>query len=259
MSNNNLFISIIDENLADKVFTEKIDFNIELALFALPNVLDDQNLWGLVERITKLLGQWPIRRSMHGPVIDLYYDSRDQKVRDLARERIGQGLAIAEKLKAEFMVAHSTFVPLQPSKKYAPLWLERSIEFWSEMARQARDKGVTIVFENIFDASPTLLKQVITEVASPNFKACIDIGHLNIFSKVAIEEWIDVLNQDIVYIHAHNNYGVLDEHNGLADGTFAYGKFFQTLQQYGLQPVVTLELRKIEDIETSRQIIEPLL
>ena len=98
MDTKNIFISIIDESLADKLFTAKIDFNIELALFALPHVLDDQNLWGMVDNVKKALEHYPIRRSMHGPVIDLYYDSRDKKVRDLARERISQGLAVAERL-----------------------------------------------------------------------------------------------------------------------------------------------------------------
>jgi sugar phosphate isomerase/epimerase len=255
MNKDNVFISIIDENLADKVFTSKIDFNIELALFSLPHILDDPKVDAMVEKVKNVLDRYPIRRSMHGPVTDLYYDSRDKKVREFARERIRQGLAIAEKFEAEFMVAHSTFNPLQPSKKYAPTWLERSIEFWSEMAGYASEKGVTVVFENIFDASPTLLKEVITEVASPNFKACIDIGHLNIFSKVAIEEWIEVLNEKIVYIHAHNNYGTIDEHNGLADGTFDHATFFKSLQRYHLEPAVTLELRRIEDIEPSKRIL----
>ncbi|MFC1809254.1 sugar phosphate isomerase/epimerase family protein [Candidatus Omnitrophota bacterium] len=260
MNVEDVFISIIDEALAEDLFTATIDFNIELALFSLPHILEDPHLDAIIQKVNHVLSQHSIRKALHGPVVDLYYDSRDSKVRKIAWERILKGLSIAEELGAEIMVVHSTFNPLfRASKKYPEAWVARSITFWNEMAQIAEEKKITVVLENIFDEEPTLIKEVIRGVNSSYFKACIDTGHINIFSKVSSEKWVSVLGNDLAYLHIHNNSGIIDEHNGVQNGTFDFPLFFRAVKDNRLNPICTLELRRIEDIEPSKKILAKLL
>ena len=259
MNSNDIFISIVNEAMEEQFFTADITTNFELALFSVPHVLDG-DLTATIARVREVLGKHPIRKAIHGPVMDLYYDSRDPKVQELAAYRIRQGLTAAAGIGAECMVAHSTYNPyFECSPKYRPVWLERSARFWQELVRDAAAQKVTVVIENIFDPQPGMVKELIQAVDSPFLKASIDTGHLNIFSRVPVAQWIETLGPDLVHTHLHNNYGTLDEHNGLDDGTFDFDEFFMLLKKHGRHPQLTIELKHPEAIESSRKRLEGLI
>lgn len=259
MHNDDIFVSIIDDTMEQYLFSADIDFNIEVALFAKPRILD-ADCAGMVAKVRDALGRHPIRKAIHGPVKDLAYDSSDPKIVAVARERIMQGITIASDISAEVMVAHSTFNPLfRASPNYEQSWVAKSIAFWRELVTYAQAKNVIIVLENIFDDTPVLINDVIRGVDSPYFKACIDTGHLNIFSHTQIPVWIDTYQDQLHYVHVHNNYGTIDEHNAVSDGTFDFETFFSCLQRYGISPILTLELRRIADVAPSQQALRTLL
>lgn len=64
----------------------------------------------------------------------------------------------------------------------------------------------------------------------PNFKACLDIGHVNAYSHQTVEEWIKALGERIGYVHLHNNDGTRDTHQGLEHGTLSIQRVLQQLK-----------------------------
>jgi len=259
MKKENIFISIIGEAGKEELITAEFTTNSEVASFSLPHILEAPDLSEKVGSVKGRLNKPGMRVGMHGPVMDLYYDSRDPKIKQVARQRILQGLDIAGELGAEFMVAHSTFNSLAASEKYPANWRQKAADFWKEIMPVAERKKVRIVFENIWDKRPEMIREVIDDVQSDYFKACFDTGHYNIFSEVNIDEWIAVWGDTLSHLHLHNNFGEFDEHNGFANGTFDFEPFFAAMKKYNVDPTMTIEVRRREDLEPSAQKMETLL
>jgi len=257
MNSQNIFVSIINADEQQSFFLESPNTNIELSAFCSPETLDTR-ADELVSCISAAMQGSSRRLTLHGPVKDLAYESSDLKIRAVAKERIVHGLSIAAALKAEVLVAHSTFNPLHVFNNYPASWVEKSIAFWREIIPIAQEHKVRVVFENIWDPTPDAMLAVIRAINSEYFKVCIDTGHLNIFSKVSIEEWVTQCGKDLTYVHLHNNNGVLDEHCGLDEGTFDFACFFNALKKESIDPILTLELRHRAALTASMERLEQL-
>lgn len=166
--------------------------------------------------------------SFHGPFMDLSPGAVDSKVRDATMQRFFHMFEIAEILGPLVVVFHSGY----EKWKYGlnvDLWLEKSIETWRPLHKKASDIGVKIAIENIFEDEPSNLKLLMDTMGSESFGICFDTGHCNLFSKIALEAWMDSLNPYIIELHLHDNDTTSDQHLPMGDGTFDFRKFFGLL------------------------------
>ncbi|MDD5085813.1 MAG: sugar phosphate isomerase/epimerase [Candidatus Omnitrophica bacterium] len=245
-----LYISCVDERLIEKLFTEPLTFNLEIALFSLPDVLDT----ACDKYTSDLLGvfrKYPVKRTIHGPFRDLHYHSSDKRIVEVVRYRFLQAIEVARRLGASHIVYHSTFTPFIVNREFPKLWLERSLGFWPKIVECAARSNITLLIENIWDDKPEHMRDLIRGVNSPYFKACLDMGHINIFSKVPLANWLDVLGKDLVYFHIHNNPGAWDLHRSLGKGSINYEEIFREIEGRGLDPIFTIEVMNRADVEES--------
>ena len=188
--------------------------------------------------------------SFHGPFMDLSPGAVDSKVRKVTMERFFHVLDIAERLRPRTIVFHSGY----EKWKYAlnmDLWLEKSLETWQPICKSASERGVGIAIENIFEDDPSNLALLMENMNSESFGICFDTGHFNLFSKVALETWMDALNPHIIELHLHDNDRTADQHLPMGDGTFDFGKFFGLLQKK--ECVSTLEAHTPEHVFRSME------
>ena len=112
--------------------------------------------------------------------------------------------------------------------------------------------------ENIWDDGPIPLKGLLEGFSSEFLKICIDVGHLNLFSKVPISEWFEVLSSDILHFHLHNNFGIVDDHNRLNQGSFDFERFFDLVKRHNVKATYTIEVEKMESVNQSIGYLEEL-
>ncbi|TAL22567.1 MAG: sugar phosphate isomerase/epimerase [Nitrospirae bacterium] len=186
--------------------------------------------------------------TIHAPFMDLSPGAIDSKVRAVTIERFSHVLNIAEALKVKAVVFHSGYEKWKYSLR-PDLWLDASLETWRPLVKRADDGGVKIAIENIFEDEPANLKLLMQEMSSKNLGICFDTGHLNLFSKVKLEDWMEALNPYIIELHLHDNNRTSDQHLPIGEGTFDFDKFFSLLENKNC--IYTLEAHNAEDVRKS--------
>lgn len=167
--------------------------------------------------------------SIHAPFMDLSPGAVDSKVREVTISRFSSILDIAEILKPVTIVFHSGY----EKWKYAhriDIWLEGSMKTWPGLIKRAEKLGIRLVIENIFEDEPSNLNLLMRELHSENFGLCFDTGHCNLFSRVPLKEWLDMLRPYIFELHLHDNDKTFDSHLPIGEGTFDFDHLFERLQ-----------------------------
>lgn len=223
---------------------------LELQEFSDPNVLDGG--WrSLLDEYKCALNGFTGLRAMHGAYIDLVSGSPDMRLVTLTRERYRHNLDIACELGVKYIDFHANYLPLVDHPSYLPGWVERQVTFWSPLAKQAEQYGVTLLLENMWEPAPAIIRRILDRVQSPYLKACLDVGHAVLYSRVPIEEWITRLGEHLAYTHLHNNHGATDEHLAFGDGVLDFPAVLEQLRALPAPPLFSLELPNMESITAS--------
>ena len=218
-------------------------YNLEITTFILPDFLGANGQEILRDFQQKLHG-FKGAVSVHGACIDLVINSEDKKVREVTKQRIFQSLEIARELKAERVVFHGNFNPLMQNDEHYKLnWIERNAIFWPEVLE---NYPPTVVLENTFEPTPEMFRALLGEVSSSRLKVCLDMGHMNVWSKVPLEEWIAVLGEDIHSMHIHDNKGDYDYHLVPGKGTINWQEFSDLIAKYQIDPDIVFEVKTLE-------------
>jgi sugar phosphate isomerase/epimerase len=179
--------------------------------------------------------------SVHGPLFDLNPGSQDRIIRDYTKFNFMRCLNISSLLKASIVVFHLGLNPLVP-EDYRETWLKTSMKTWKPVVSHARRLGITIAIENMFLSTPNLLRKVADIVDSPNMQICLDIGHLNVYSVVPIEDWLSMLAEKIVKIHINDNDAKNDLHLAFGEGNMNFPEIYRLLEKYRVRALMTLEM-----------------
>lgn len=260
---NEIFIQTTDEVAYDFIeFAKANRYGIEITCFALPWILDD-NWKTLLKSYELALKDFGNDVAIHGVFMDMITASRDAKIASAAKERISQNIEIAKQLEAEIMTSCSCFNPCiaTSSPGYVDGYKQRQIKFWNGILELIADSPLTLVFENLWESEPEIIKEVLDGVNSDKFKALLDTGHINIFSKVPIERWVEVLADHLSYIHLNDNNGYVDDNLAPREGNIKWDRFFNALKCYGLKPRICLEVEAYGDhskLENTKKGIEYL-
>ncbi len=209
-------------------------FGIEAQSFCEPAVLDGP-AEALAEHRRLLAGV--ALCAMHGPFADLCPGSSDPLVRQVARQRSEQGLAIAGELGIRQVILHHGYVPntSQPAR-----WVARSADFWRGILARAPAQ-THIHLENLLDDGPGLLLDLLQVVGDPRLGVCLDLGHAHAFSRVPVVEWVTALGTAVTYVHLHDNGGTRDEHLPLGQGNLPLHEVLAALQAHAPGALWALE------------------
>jgi sugar phosphate isomerase/epimerase len=186
--------------------------------------------------------------SIHAPFMDLSPGAVDLKVRDVTIRRFSDVLDFAEILKPKVIVFHSGYDKWKFDGR-VDIWLEGSLVTWKIINKRASDMGVKIAIENIFEDEPENLRVLAEEMNSENFGLCFDTGHFNLFSKLPLAKWLEMIKMYIVELHLHDNSRYADQHLPIGDGDFDFAALFRKIE--GIDCVYTIEAHSIEHVKTS--------
>jgi sugar phosphate isomerase/epimerase len=251
-----VLLSATDRNIEACVqLAQEKGLGIEVMAFAYPDVLDGD--WaGLLPRYRRLLRDVPGKLSMHGPFMDMAPGSPDRRINQIVTERYQHAIRIGAELGIELVVFHANFIALIHTLEYRMGWHNRNVYFWGSLADYARQYGLTIAVENAWEFDPTIIGDVVKEIAHPNLRCCLDVGHAHLFSDMPLEDWLNALNSMIAHIHLNNNDGKIDIHMGLAHGVMDMHKVLKQLRALPSQPSITLEMDEVDFMIESLPFLE---
>ncbi|MCW3998616.1 MAG: sugar phosphate isomerase/epimerase [Candidatus Bathyarchaeota archaeon] len=181
--------------------------------------------------------------SLHAPFADINIGAPAKPMLAASMKRLKQSLANARAIDAKMWVFHPAqrtgigqFYPDEDFKAMC-----RSVE---ELYAEAEEYGVNMAMENLphkywfLMSTPAEYLRFYRETNLP-IGITLDLGHAHLEGQ--IEPFISQLADKIVHIHASNNHGLDDEHNGVCDGTINYVSFTESLKKIGYDKTVVVE------------------
>ena len=181
------------------------------------------------------------RKTLHAPFNELFPCAIDRKARALAAERYRQAIGLAKTYGATKVVVHGGYNPWI----YYPVWyIEQSVIFWKEFLKD--DPGVEIVLENVLETDPQWLLDIVKSVDDKRLKLCLDIGHVNAYSKIPLNDWLENWEPHISHFHIHNNDTSWDTHSPLTEGTIPMKDLLEKAYLLCPDATFTLELMEAE-------------
>jgi len=196
--------------------------------------------------------------TIHAPFMDLNPGSLERMLRDATMHRFSQVLEAAQTLQPEVMVFHPGFDRWRYGNAL-DRWLELSVAAWRKVLDRAREIGTVIAVENIFEEEPSTLKALFEAVDDPIFRHCFDVGHWNLFRKVTMEEWFEVLGGRIAEVHIHDNSGTRDDHAPPGQGAIDFVQFFQLMERWAPDAAYTIEAHSRPHLDSSLEALRPYL
>ena len=184
------------------------------------------------------------RSALHAPYNELFPCAIDKKARALAAERYRHAIDLAKRYGSKKVVIHGGYNPWI----YYPVWfVEQSIVFWKEFLEE--DPGVEIALENVLETEPQWLLDIVKGVDDPRFRMCLDVGHVNAYSRIPVMQWLKDWAPYLTHFHIHNNDGLgtdgtADKHNPLNQGTIPMKELLLRIEQLCPDASIALELMK---------------
>ncbi|MEM0952175.1 MAG: sugar phosphate isomerase/epimerase family protein [Cyanobacteria bacterium P01_H01_bin.74] len=239
-------------------FALQHQMGIELSSFyTVENLVNSQPL---VQQYQAMFKNYTGSISIHGPIYDLNVVSLDPDIAEISERRYIQAINVAKALQAKYLVFHTQWTPIYPTAGISDFWTQTLVSFWRRIVEtHLEGSNLTVVIENFMDQSPETLVALLSAVDSPHLKACLDIGHVNLFSNHTILEWVKQLNNQMAYIHAHNNWSKLDSHNGFDDGSMDLDAFLTHLIDMPHRVDLAIETNSIESLSISYALTQSYL
>lgn len=229
-----IYLSTVDENAA-KLAKEQ-GFGIELAQFCTAWNLDEKR-HEVEENVQNCLKSSD-RFVLHAPFTELFPCAIDKMVRQVAAFRYRQSIETARELGVKKLVIHGGYNP----RIYFPPWYTpESVVFWKEFVNEIPDDMV-ICLENVFEEEVDMLAEIVRQLGDKRIRMCLDIGHVNAYSKIPVREWIERCADIIEHFHIHNNDGSWDTHSQLFEGSIPMEETLELINKLCPTASITLEL-----------------
>ena len=180
-------------------------------------------------------------RVVHAPFNELFPCAIDPKARELAAYRYRQTIVLAKQYGATKVIIHGGYNPWI----YYPVWyVEQSILFWQDFLKE--EPGVEIVLENVLETDPVWLLDIVKGVNDPRLRLCLDVGHVNAYSKIPVIDWLKAWAPYLSHFHIHNNDGSWDTHSALNCGSIQMREFLKQAAECCPDATFTLEVMEAE-------------
>lgn len=219
-----------------------------------------ENKEKIIEKYKEILPNIKRGKSFHAPFWDLNIGTKMKGLRQETMDIFNNAYKIAKELGCTEIVVHNGYIP---GTYYSKGWVERAKDFWTDFFAD-KDNSIIMCIENQFEIDSEIMKLEIDEVNDKRLKICLDVGHANANSNMAVEEWITSLGNRIAYLHLHNNHGKQnikghnnDEHLMLNDGIIDMKKNLDLLEQHSPDAIWNLETKN-EYLEGSIEYLKEL-
>ncbi|MBR5572794.1 MAG: sugar phosphate isomerase/epimerase [Oscillospiraceae bacterium] len=233
-----LYLSTIASDAAS--VARRWGLGVELAQFCTAWNMDER--FSETDREVQETRQGIANITLHGPFNELFPCAIDKKARELAALRYGQAIDLAKRYGAKKVILHGGYNPWI----YYPEWyVSESTVFWKDFLSK-RDDNVTVVLENVLETEPQWLVDIVRGVDDPRLRLCLDIGHVNAYSKVPLTDWLALWAPYVGHFHIHNNDGSEDRHGGLREGNIPMKEFLLRAEELCPAATYTLELLQAE-------------
>ena len=237
MKKENFYLSTIASD-AVRVAKE-YGFRLEIAEYCTAWNMDEK--FDGVDKVVRKKLECSPGSLLHAPYNELFPCAIDKKARALAADRYRQAIDLAKRYGSTKVIIHGGYNPWI----YFPIWYtEQSVLFWKEFLKE--DSGVEIVLENVLETDPQWLLDIVKGVDDERLKLCLDVGHVNAYSRIPVTEWLKAWAPWISHFHIHNNDGTADQHKPLLDGTVPVKALLGQVEELCPDATVTLELMKAD-------------
>lgn len=240
------FVSQLVETEKILPVLRKYDVGLEVVQFANPFILD--NRYEVMEVYKRELQDLynKVDLIIHGPYADLCPGSRDSEIRRITKSRMEQAYEVANTLGAKKILYHNGYTP----RTYTYVeWKENVYNYWYEFLK-GKD-NIQIVIENVLDEDYELMDDLMKRIKKDNFSICIDIGHINAYSVLDVEKWLNALSYKLNHIHLHNNYGDKDSHYAINKGSMDIISILKILNKINKDITISLEITDLEELKLS--------
>lgn len=238
MKKENIYISTIADDDAETA--RQYGLGLEIAEYCTAYNMDDH--FAETDAVVQKKLEGIPRRILHAPFNELFPCAIDPKARELAKQRYVQAIRLAEHYGADKVVIHGGYNPWL----YYPVWyVEQSILFWKDFLR-GLSEGITICLENVLEEEPGMLLDIVKAVDDPRLRLCLDVGHVNAYSKISVMDWLEAQASYISHFHIHNNDGSWDTHQALMNGSIPMEEFLQKADLLCYNATFTLEVMEAD-------------
>ncbi len=184
--------------------------------------------------------------SLHGCFIDVNPGSGDILFRRLSCRRMRESCLLAKVLGAKNVVFHSACAAFLRGG-YMQSWADKTAEFLMELASEF---DFDFFVENSMDVDPVPIVELMRRIDNPRIGVCLDIGHTE-YSRTSMEEWFEMLEGRIGYIHLSDNEGLFDDHLPVGQGCIDWEKADRLYRTLGCNVPITIEANTVKDVEQS--------
>lgn len=229
-----MYISTVDEKA--HLLAKEYGLGIEVAEFCTPWFLDRE--FPYADGLVRPKLACSDRFALHAPYSEIFPCAIDPMVRQVAAERFTQVITIAEGYGIRKIIVHGGYNP----RIYYPIWYtEQSVIFWREFVEKIPGNMV-FCLENVFEEEPGMLLDIVQQVDDPRIRLCLDVGHVNAYSRISVEQWLEAWAPYTAHFHLHNNDGTRDSHSPLNKGTIPMKQLLAQIDDLCPAATVTLEL-----------------
>lgn len=198
--------------------------------------------------------------SLHAPFADVNIASPIKSLLNASIKRVKQSIEHANDLGAKLLVFHPGALT-GISQFYPGAQWKQNIASIQEIYATAEDYGVNVAIENLpgkywfLMNSPEQFAKFYRETNLP-LGIVMDLGHAHL--EGLIKPFFNQLADKIVHIHASDNDGTDDQHNGVGDGNIDYTWLAETLKKIRYDKSVIVESTKAvpESIAKLRQLLD---
>lgn len=211
-----------------------------------------------VEKTSAALREMNVPVTFHAPFMDLNPGAVDERVRKVTAFRFEQVLKLVPHFRPRSVVFHPGYDRWRYDDDL-DLWRENSLLTWRPLVKKAEALRVKMALENVFEENPEPLRSLLEKVDSPFLGYCMDAGHGNLFSKVPLTEWVEVLGPRLMEVHLHDNQGKADDHLPLGRGSIDFSALFSRMEKNKIRPIFTIEPHEIDLLQPSLEALEKYL
>jgi sugar phosphate isomerase/epimerase len=197
--------------------------------------------------------------SLHAPFADINIASPSKDILSASIKRLKQSMAYAYELDAKVWVFHPG-AKTGISQFYPGAEWKQNVVSIQELFKTGEEYGLNLALENLpgkywfLMHQPEEFMRFYRETNLP-LGIALDLGHAHL--EAQIEPFFNLLADKIVHIHASDNDGSDDQHQGIGKGKIDYDWFAQTLKKIGFDKTVIIE--SITDVPESIRKLKQLL
>ena len=228
----------------------ELNCGIEISRFGKLSEMDE-NFEKNKEEYKAVLNNFEGDVTLHGFFSNLNFAAKDPLIKEASIVRYNQTLELASYFDVKKVVLHTCLNNLLKQKSYHEMFFIANIEFFREYIKNYEDLGIIVGMENVHEATPDFIRNLIAAVNSPNFKATLDIGHCNLHSEIPPSDWIKEYGIMLSHMHFHNNFKDEDSHSSLLKGSLDIKEVLKTLKELQLYPTITFEIFDYEELTES--------